>query len=101
MKTQKSDFLIILNGNIDSDFQEIRDEIMEGINAGSRLYERAHKMRIWPFEVSGSIWFLAAVLIPVWGVTAITFNIGELIRLFTTVLVPVLYILINVVLRGS
>jgi hypothetical protein len=101
MKAQKYGLSSMLNEKLDSDYQEIRGGIKEGINAGSKIYEKAHKMPLWPIEGGGLIWFFAAIFVPVLSVTTIALNIGESFRLFTTVFVPVLYIFANVILRGS
>ena len=112
MKTQKSIFLSMLNRNLDPDYREMIDDIIDkGIDVSSRtmkkigridrIHEPVQKMRIWPFKTVGLIWFLAAVFVPVLSVSTITFNVDELIRVFTAVFVPILYILVNVVLKGS
>ena len=102
MKAQKYDFLDMLLEKLDSDYQEIRDEIIDrSIDTGSKIYEKAHKMPLWPIDGGGLIWLFAAVFVSVLSVTTIALNIGESIRLFAAVSVPVLYIFANVILRGG
>lgn len=84
MKVQRYDLLSKLDEKLDSDYREMLDDIIDkGIDVSSRtlkkigridrIYERAHKMPIWPFEASGFVLFLTAVFVPVLSVIAITF----------------------------
>jgi len=84
MKVQRYDLLSRLDEELDSDYREMLDDIIDkGIDVSSRtlkkigridrIYERAHKMPIWPFEASGFVLFLTAVFVPVLSVIAITF----------------------------
>lgn len=88
MKTQKNDLLSKLNEKLDSIYQEaykeiatkgtkINSEKLEKIKNLDTIYERANKMPIWPFDV------------------------GTLTRFLTTVLIPVLSIIVNILVRGG
>ena len=80
----------------DVDYRERFDEIIDkGVHTGSEIIKKAQKMPSWPLDLGGLIWFLAAVFIPVASVTAIVFNVNEVIIFFTAVSVPVLYIFMN------
>ena len=65
MKTQKSDLSRKPDEELDSDYREMLDDI---IDKGG-----ANKIPTWPFKVSGVALFLIAVFVPVLSVIAITF----------------------------
>ena len=76
MKAQKYELLKTLSEKLDPIYGEmtgsadISAENLEKIEKLDRIYDRASKMPVWPFNIGGLIRFLTTVLIPFLGIIA-------------------------------
>jgi hypothetical protein len=78
MKAQKYDLLNNLNENLDPVYQEIKDNAdisipLEKIEKMDLIYERVRKMPVWPFDTGGLIKVCTTVCIPLFSILADVF----------------------------
>jgi len=111
MKEQKYEILGKLKEKLGPEYWEPLENLAEkdmyeslqtsGILKPERIYEIADIMRVWPFDVSGLLLFLAAASIPVLSVIAITYGTGDngdIIRAAIALLVPTFNVVVKVLL---
>jgi hypothetical protein len=108
MKEQKYEILGKLKEKLGPEYWEPLDNLAEkdmyeslqtsGILKPERIYEIADIMRVWPFDVSGLLLFLAAASIPVLSVIAITYGAGDFIKVAIALLIPTFNVVVKVLL---
>jgi hypothetical protein len=109
MKKQKEEIVARLRERLGQSYQEELSRIERSAKSDydslrSRrkprsLYEMANVMQVWPFEISGLLLFLTALLVPTVSVAAIAVGAQESIQLFTTSLIPAVNVLLKILLR--
>ena len=108
MKKQKYEILGKLKEKLGPEYWEPLENLAEkdmyeslqtsGILKPERIYEIADIMRVWPFDVSGLLLFVAAASIPALSVIAITYGDGGLVKVAIALLVPTFNVVVKVLL---